>query len=160
MIKFFLIFLLFHYIGLASIHQVKACSTIDYEASSPPQVCGNGIAEGTEECDDGNTLDGDSCSSTCTLTGVPPSAFPPTCGDGVVEDSEECDDGNTLDGDGCSSICAIETFSTSDMPGSCTCGDPNHPTCGERCPLEHMDDPGDPRSCIEECEELFLEGCG
>ncbi len=33
-----------------------------------PSVCGNGIVEGSEECDDGNTLDGDSCSSACVCT--------------------------------------------------------------------------------------------
>lgn len=30
--------------------------------------CGNGIKEGTEECDDGNSLDQDGCSSTCLLS--------------------------------------------------------------------------------------------
>ncbi|TMB20585.1 MAG: DUF4215 domain-containing protein, partial [Deltaproteobacteria bacterium] len=30
-------------------------------------VCGNGIVEGTEECDDGNTNSGDGCSATCQL---------------------------------------------------------------------------------------------
>lgn len=29
------------------------------------EVCGNGILEGTEECDDGNAISGDGCSSTC-----------------------------------------------------------------------------------------------
>jgi len=29
-------------------------------------VCGNGAIEGSEECDDGNTVSGDGCSSTCT----------------------------------------------------------------------------------------------
>jgi TonB family protein len=28
-------------------------------------VCGNGILEASEQCDDGNTSDGDGCSSTC-----------------------------------------------------------------------------------------------
>jgi cysteine-rich repeat protein len=32
-------------------------------------VCGNGIVEGFEECDDGNTMGGDGCSSTCTIEG-------------------------------------------------------------------------------------------
>jgi len=31
---------------------------------SPP-VCGNGVVEGTEQCDDKNTANGDGCSSTC-----------------------------------------------------------------------------------------------
>ena len=30
-------------------------------------VCGDGVAEGTEECDDGDTTSGDGCSSTCQL---------------------------------------------------------------------------------------------
>ena len=29
--------------------------------------CGNGYVEGTEECDDGNNIDGDGCNSTCQL---------------------------------------------------------------------------------------------
>ncbi len=33
----------------------------------PPPTCGNGVVEGTEECDDGNTMNGDGCSSTCQL---------------------------------------------------------------------------------------------
>lgn len=30
-----------------------------------PQVCGNGLVEGTEECDDNNLVNGDGCSSWC-----------------------------------------------------------------------------------------------
>ena len=30
-------------------------------------VCGNGIVEGGEDCDDGNTSSGDGCSLTCTI---------------------------------------------------------------------------------------------
>jgi len=31
----------------------------------PPAVCGDGIKDATEQCDDGNLADGDVCSSTC-----------------------------------------------------------------------------------------------
>jgi cysteine-rich repeat protein len=31
----------------------------------PPPVCGNGVREGTEQCDDGNTMDGDGCNHLC-----------------------------------------------------------------------------------------------
>ena len=34
---------------------------------STPGACGNGIAEGSEECDDGNLMSGDGCSATCQL---------------------------------------------------------------------------------------------
>ena len=30
-------------------------------------VCGNGVVEGTEQCDDGNTNNNDACSNTCTI---------------------------------------------------------------------------------------------
>ena len=42
---------------------IKACAG----AASVVAVCGNGIAEAPEQCDDGNLLDGDGCSATCTL---------------------------------------------------------------------------------------------
>jgi cysteine-rich repeat protein len=60
--------------------------------------CGNGRVEPGEGCDDGNLVDGDGCSATCT----------DECGDGVVERGEECDDGNLVDGDGCEHLCHWE----------------------------------------------------
>jgi cysteine-rich repeat protein len=65
-------------------------------------VCGNGVKDPDEECDDGNTTPGDGCGPDCLLEGV-------TCGDGVTSGNEECDDGNTTPGDGCSDICTIES---------------------------------------------------
>ena len=32
-------------------------------------ICGNGIHEFFEQCDDGNAIDGDGCDSNCTSTG-------------------------------------------------------------------------------------------
>lgn len=34
------------------------------------EICGDGIQEGFEQCDDGNTAGGDGCSATCQLEGV------------------------------------------------------------------------------------------
>jgi cysteine-rich repeat protein len=45
-------------------------------------VCGNGVIEGAEECDDGNTNDGDGCSSTCTLEDAD--------SDGIPDLSDNC----------------------------------------------------------------------
>ena len=42
---------------------IKACAG----AASAVAVCGNGIAEAPEQCDDGNLDDLDGCSATCTL---------------------------------------------------------------------------------------------
>ena len=59
-------------------------------------VCGDGVLDPEEDCDDGNTDDDDACPSTCQL---------PYCGDGVLDDGEGCDDGNADDTDACPSNC-------------------------------------------------------
>jgi cysteine-rich repeat protein len=60
-------------------------------------ICGNGVVEGNEACDDGNHDDGDACLTTCRWA---------ACGDGHVRRNvEECDDRNRADGDGCSASC-------------------------------------------------------
>eukprot|EP00961_Rhodomonas_salina_P180489 2436330-Rhodomonas_salina.1 len=63
-------------------------------------MCGDGVVNdaGAEECDDGNSIDADGC-TTCTLD---------VCGDGIVNNNstEECDDGNNATGDGCS-LCRV-----------------------------------------------------
>ena len=43
----------------------------------PASTCGNNILEGLEDCDDGNTADGDGCSSKCTIEpdGISPAAL-------------------------------------------------------------------------------------
>ncbi len=62
-------------------------------------VCGDGLQEGNEACDDANLNENDACLSTCVLA---------SCGDGVVwSDEETCDDGNLDDDDGCPSTCQI-----------------------------------------------------
>ena len=64
-------------------------------------LCGNGVLNVGEQCDDGNQTPGDGCSATCSSE--------PRCGDGVVNGAEQCDDGNTTSGDGCSATCTTET---------------------------------------------------
>jgi cysteine-rich repeat protein len=47
-----------------------------YSVPGPP-VCGNGVTEGSEQCDDGNTVDGDGCNHLCETeasTCAPPSS--------------------------------------------------------------------------------------
>ena len=57
-----------------------------------------------EDCDDGNNINGDGCSSQCLSEGVESSI----CGDGNIGIGEDCDDGNNINGDGCSNICLNE----------------------------------------------------
>jgi cysteine-rich repeat protein len=71
---------------------------VDLQCRPNPAVCGNGVKEIGEQCDDGNHNPCDGCSPTCKLE---------TCGDGVVQCSEQCDDGasNGTPGDPCTAQC-------------------------------------------------------
>lgn len=78
--------------------------------------CGDGVVnQASEECDDGNTVGGDGCSSICTIETPEPDPF---CGDGKInQPDEECDDGNNDNGDGCSAICLKEVEKEGCTPG-------------------------------------------
>lgn len=64
--------------------------------TAPAPICGNGVVEGDEECDDGDIDDSDSCTSVCTLA---------VCGDGWTQNAETCDDGNLDNEDSCTNAC-------------------------------------------------------
>ena len=84
------------------------------QTTEPTPECGDGVVNGTEECDDGNQDNGDGCESNCTNTAV--------CGDGVVQVGEVCDDGNTNDDDQCSGDC--QTATPDQVCGNGTVEDP------------------------------------
>src|SRR5512140_676183 len=44
-----------------------SCTVIDGGQICVSMSCGNGILEGSEDCDDGNTTPGDGCASGCKL---------------------------------------------------------------------------------------------
>ena len=77
-------------------------------------TCGNGIREGSEQCDDGDNDTGDGCGPLCR--NEPLCAGGPCvtqCGDGLLlaidkQNGQQCDDGNTVSGDGCSDACKVE----------------------------------------------------
>lgn len=102
-----------------------ACGVHEGPGMPRPETCGDAIVqiENGETCDDGNFVDGDGCSSTCTFEEVASSA----CGDGIIGGTEEaCDDGNLVDGDGCSGSCEIEQgYECEADQGECkpVCGD-------------------------------------
>ncbi|HEY4103084.1 MAG TPA: DUF4215 domain-containing protein, partial [Polyangiaceae bacterium] len=113
------------------------CATVGqpcvFTPPPPPPICGNGVIQGTETCDDGNANGGDGCSSSCKLEAgwrCPAMNAPcvaAKCGDGILAGAEACDDGNTTAGDGCSATCTIEAGATCPANGgACVpmkCGD-------------------------------------
>ncbi|MFC1609824.1 DUF4215 domain-containing protein [Myxococcota bacterium] len=63
------------------------------------EVCGDGVVQPGEECDEGphNSDEiSNACRSACKR---------PWCGDGVVDADEECDDANETNSDGCNDDC-------------------------------------------------------
>jgi fibro-slime domain-containing protein len=116
--------------------------------TSPPRevctstiVCGDRRVQGSEACDDGNTIGGDGCAADCSRvepgftcprasgSGGPCTAVRvPACGDAVLDSGEQCDDGNRTGGDGCSVRCLVEPGYSCAAPGvACAriafCGD-------------------------------------
>ena len=164
--------------SLCTIPAVAAFSLFMVAGSAYACRCGDGIFDPNpvacnpiEECDDGNLIDGDGCSSTCKIE--------PLCGDGNLDPGEACDDGNNIDGDGCSANCTIEAYCGDGILNDGEeCDDGNRmdgdgcdsncmiePYCGDGTldPGEQCDDgnnvDGDGCSAKCETEQMGGEGC-
>ncbi|HRI64804.1 MAG TPA: DUF4215 domain-containing protein [Polyangium sp.] len=98
-------------------------------------VCGNGLIEAGELCDDANANNGDGCTGNCDaiennyacpMPGMP-CVSTVVCGDSKVTGAETCDDGNAMPGDGCDAICMVEMgWTCIDIGAACqaaACGD-------------------------------------
>jgi cysteine-rich repeat protein len=104
-------------------------------------VCGDGIADPTEPCDDGNAADGDGCDTNCLPSG---------CGNGIVTAGEDCDDGNATAGDGCRDDCTIEQCGDGILDPQDECDDGNlvdGDCCSSTCTAEN----GSPCSDGDHC---------
>lgn len=88
-------------------------------------VCGDGVVDPEETCDDGNAIDGDGCSMSCQA--------PIICGDGVLQPGEYCDDANASDTDGCRGDCMLVSACGDELiqPPTEECDAPNNPDCVE-----------------------------
>lgn len=117
-------------------------------------VCGDSKVQAWEQCDYGDTINGDGCSEFCQVE-VP-------CGNGELDFGEECDDGNLQAGDGCDPFCMNEAIcgnnnceftencdSCPDDCGACTGVCPN----GIHEPGEECDDgPEGSMECTPDCK--------
>src|SRR5690554_7886270 len=98
----------------AALLGISAAGCGEKSPSDPEAECGNAVLETGEQCDDGNTTDGDGCDSTCNVESGWDCGEDGTArkrimyGQGTVNGDEQRDDGNTTDGDGCDSTCNVK----------------------------------------------------
>ncbi len=84
----------------------------------PHPICGDSLLVSGEECDDGDSINGNGCSSQCRIEAnsfcpskkVAGPCYQSQCGDGYISLAETCDDGNAVSGDGCSNSCQPEIY--------------------------------------------------
>ncbi len=146
-----------------------ACVNVSYEGC---MLCGDGIVEPGEQCDDGNTVGTDSCvdcmNAVCgdgfLHAGVEECDFGPagigddsdgcrddctriSCGDGIVDAGEQCDDGNDVNTDACVNCMNAECGDGYLEAGVEECdGNINvgqHERCNDECEVEHLTYCGD-----------------
>lgn len=148
----------------------------EHPACATPAGCGDGALALGEECEDGNTDDGDGCSSRCELE----SGFVNACGDGVIVAvaGERCDDGDDnsdSEPDACRTSCRPPACGDGvvDSGEVCDAGGAPETTCTELCAviascgdgevddLEECDDGNDdPDDGCHQCELTAASECG
>src|ERR1041384_5039512 len=125
------------------IHRVQQAEAV---CCADCDICGNGVLEYGEACDDGNNEAGDGCSPACAIE---------SCGNGELDPGEQCDDGNLVPGDGCNSQCQIEECGDGIVEGDEQCDDGNldfGDGCTPWCTLEGCGD-GNLDLASEECDD-------
>lgn len=109
---------------------------VAYDAPTPP--CGNAITEAGlgEQCDDGNTLDGDCCSSTCQyeMAGSPCASDGNPCTPDTCDGAGMCVHGDQ-DGDGVGDLCdnCLVIFNPDQANSDCSAGNSGCTDGGDAC---------------------------
>jgi hypothetical protein len=135
-------------LGLLTLAAVAAAAN-DVQGYSERPLCGDGVIEGTEECDDGEQNSDtrpDACRTDCL------EAY---CGDGVRDTHEECDGDRVLETDKATGREYRGEYrpNSNEIPNSCRL-DCSLPHCGDGVrdgfgdDAEECDDPDDP-GCVD-----------
>lgn len=122
-------------------------------------LCGDGVRQRGEGCDDGNVRNHDGCSDECAIEPTEPA-----CGDQLLSGGEECDDGNLQAGDGCDARCRKEECGNERLEPGEECDPPRSGTCTKLChlPSPHCGDGDVQENEGEQCDDGNLEvgdGC-
>ena len=123
---------------------------------------GDGVTDGGEACDDGNSSNNDGCTTACELN---------VCGDGFLCSQnnpnspcnstpgpfgkEQCDDGNLKSGDGCDANCTVTACGNGVVTSGEECDDGNvrnDDACVQGCRNAVCGD-GFKRRTVEECDD-------
>ncbi|MBU1239157.1 hypothetical protein KKF84_17305 [Myxococcota bacterium] len=132
----------------------------DDTSSGTDPYCGDGIVDPDEECDDGNAIDGDSCSNLCLVNYVcgdnycdpgenvancPQDCSTSTCGDGNCDDNEN----STTCPDDCpvTPVCGDGTCDEGEDSTNCPADCPVAPVCGDGTCDEGEDSTNCPADC-------------
>lgn len=95
-------------------------------------TCGDGIVDGSEQCDDGNTTSGDGCSSTCQLESTGGTCSPYSFRCSASGDVETCNNAGTawLEVEHCTTGCAAGVCTDPTCtPGATRCRGNSVETC-------------------------------
>ncbi len=150
-----------------------------FDTSLCETLCGDGLLDPNEQCDDGNQVPGDGCNAECrvetgwTCSGAP-SVCTPICGDGLVKGDELCD--TTYSGpDSCQNYgyyggqmtCGSDCMSLSVENCAGRCGDGQiqsaHEVCdgtnlgGKSCMTQGFY--SGTLSCQADCQDFVTTGC-
>lgn len=146
---------------VAAASRQKVQALVDLAFPSAP-VCGNGIPQEGEACDNGaqnSDTAADACRTDCTL---------PVCGDGTTDpgNAESCDDANSVALDGCTPACVKEFCgdgTVNNLPAE-TCDDRNtnpndrctnscrDATCGDGIVCSDASCTSGPGGGVEKCD--------
>jgi len=110
---------------------VVSSTTVPMVEAGCTSICGNGLTEAGEECDDGDLVETDGCTTACT-----------TCGNNVVTAPEVCDDGNLVSGDSCDANCTPTACGNGVVTSPETCDDgntSNFDNCPSDCTIAGCD---------------------